>query len=269
MLGLGASGELAIGEVSTGATTGAEFIGPDKYMQLFRDPVWSRPALRAGANPFASFNPIPVVPFGWLEPLSDPVRTRPRAPAALYPNHFWQPAPSPFAPTGWFNWLSDPVRTKPGIATSRQQFLAYQANPTTVTPFAWFAPLSDPVRVKPGLRPGLQQFFAADTTPIPVTRLIGWFASLSIPVRIKPGLRAALQQFLAHPPQLRPTPTSFAVLNATETKDVFLAGVTDWNAIASGEAGVVIITAPGSEAGIAQANTAPPIASAAVSIIIV
>ena len=265
MLGLGATGQFAIGEVDTGVAAGAEFIGPDKYMQRLSEPVRFLPAVRASAQQFLAFNPQPVVSFSWFAPLSEPVRQRPRSPAALYPSFFFQPAPSPFVATGWFAPLSEPVRTKPALRAAQQPFTAYVPNPTTVTPFAWFAPLSEPVRIKPALARALQQFFATDPSVIPLTKLMTWFAPLSEPVRIRPGLRAWLQQFFTGPPRLLPTPTTSGVLNARETKDVFLTGASAFNPAASAEIGLVDTGFPLAEIGI----SAPTVASVSISIQII
>src|SRR5882724_327241 len=124
MFGFGATGQFAIGEVDTGVAAGAEFIGPDKYMQRLSEPVRFLPAVRASAQQALAFNPNPVVSFSWFEPLSEPVRQRPRSPAALYPSFFFQPEPSPFVATGWFVPLSKPVRTQPALARALQQFFA-------------------------------------------------------------------------------------------------------------------------------------------------
>jgi len=265
VLGLGATGQFAIGEVDTGAAAGAEFIGPDKYMQRLSEPVRFLPAVRASAQQALAFNPQPVVSFSWFAPLSEPVRQRPRSPAALYPSFFYQPAPSPFVATGWFTPLSEPVRSKPALRTALQSFIAYVPNPATVTPFAWFRPLSEPVRIKPALARALQPFFATDPSVIPLQKLMTWFAPLSEPVRIKPGLRAWLQQFFTGPPRLLPTPTVTGTLSARETKDVFLAGVSAFNPPASAEIGIVDTGFPVAEIGIAT----PAVASVSISIQII
>jgi hypothetical protein len=218
MLGFGATGQFAIGQVDT-TTAGSEFIGPDKYMQALAEPVRFRRGLGAPAQAFVAFNPLPVVSFAWFEALAEPVRKPPRSPAAMAPVHFWQPAPSPFVATGWF------------------------------------APLSEPVRKRPALPAGHKQFFAGDTTVIPLqTGLLPWFAPLSEPVRTRPGLAARLQQFLAAPSQLRPTPTTTGVLNALETKDVFQGGLRAWDRVVSGEVGVMEFSRPTAEIGIAPYN---------------
>lgn len=267
--GASALGQYPLG----GGPSGTVTITTIEWYQCLSEPVRFLRVPRAAVavnNQTFAFNPVPVVSFGWMEELSKPpVLARPGLAAARQQFTAYQPNPTTVTPFAWFAPLRDPVRIRLGLTAPRQQYLGYVPNPTTVTPFAWFAPLSLPVRVKPGLRAGLQQFFTADTSVIPVSKLIGWFGNLSDPVRIRLGLKAALQQFLAWPSQLRPTPTSFAVLDALEAPDVFFGGVMEWNAVDTGEAGVVIITAPGGEAGIAPANTASPIASAAVSIVIV
>ena len=248
MLGLGALGQYPLGGGPVGAATTTSigwFVPLSEPVRFKRDP---RVAIVLNYQ-VTAFNPLPIVPFAWFDALSEPVRQKPRSPAALSPFAFFQPAPSPFVPTGWFEALSEPVRFKPGLKPGLQQFLAYQANPTTVTPFAWFAGLSEPVRKKPGLLPALQKFFTTDTSVIPLQELMEWFQALSEPVRFKQGLAARLQQFLAAPSQLRPTPTTTAVLNALETKDTFLAGVSVWNRVETAEIGTSEFKTPSAEIG--------------------
>jgi hypothetical protein len=230
MPGFGSIGQLAIGQVTI---VTAEFF-PDKWMQPLSEPVRLRPGLRAGQQQAHFFDPVPVVSFSWFEALSEPVRSPPRSPAALYPNFFMQPAPSPFVASGWF------------------------------------MPLSEPVRFRPGLKAALQQFFTTDPTVIPLTHgLIPWFAPLNEPVRKLPGLDAARQQFLAAPSQLRPTPTTTAVLDALETKDVFLGGIAIFNPPASAEIGVVDTTFFAAEIGLIQTTPGGSIASVQISISII
>lgn len=284
MLGFGATGQFAIGEVGiTG--TGAETITPDKWYQALSEPVRFKPGVKASAQQFTAFFPNPLVSFGWFEGLSEPVRFKPGLSArlqqalAFYPQPFvsfgWfaelskpqsltkrgllpgqqqflalQPAPSPFVATGWFSPLSEPVRLKPGLRSSLQQSFTFNALP--FVSFGWFGALSEPVRLKPGLKASLQQFFTTDTTVIPTSKLIQWFAALSEPVRFKPGLRAPLQQFMAWPPQLRPTATTTAVLDATETKDTFLGAAQSWNRVISGEIGVIEKSFTGAEIGVLE-----------------
>lgn len=233
MLGHGATGQFAIGEV--GASAGAEFIGPDKWLQAFRDPVRFKRGLRASQQQFSSLpDPFPFVSFSWFEELSKPS-----------------------------------VLKKNGLRSSQQQFLAFQPAPSPFVATGWFAPLSEPVRKKPGLRPTLQQFFTTDPTVIPVsTFLNGWFSPLSEPVRQKQGLKASLQQFLASPSRLLPTPTLFGVLNALETEDTMLAGVLVWNRITNTEIGVVNTTPPPAEIGLFPASQTAGTITVRISIII-
>jgi hypothetical protein len=170
-------------------------------------------------------------------------------------------SPSTAVALDWFQPLSIPVRQKPGLLPSEMQFAATPSFPPIV-PFGWFAPLSEPVRTKPGLRPGQQQFTSFNPQPfVPFS----WFEPLSEPVRFLPGLAASRQQFEARPPQLRPTPTTFGTLSATETKDIFLAGVASWQRVTSGEAGIVQNAFSGGEIGVGVA----PITKASVAITII
>lgn len=166
------------------------------------------------------------------------------------------------ASIAWLRPLGDIGRRRPSVA-ARSQFLAYQADPLTVTPFGWYAPLSEPNKARLTIRE--RQSVAYQANPLTVTPF-AWFAWLSQPT---PPRRIVPQQSYAGPAQLRPTPTSFAVLNALETPDVFLGGGTVWSAIQSGEIGVNFVTAPAGEVGLSGANTASPIGSASVSISII
>ena len=88
---------------------------------------------------------------------------------------------------------------------------------------------------------------------------------MSEPLHAKSGLHAARQQFLAAPSRLLPTPTMFGTLDADETKDVFLAGVSVFNPAASAEIGIVDTGFPLAEIGIAM----PTVASVRISVQII
>lgn len=301
MLGIGTLGQFPLG----GGPYGQATITTIGWFSPISEPVrFKRPPRAAVAvnNQTLAFNPLPVVSFGWFDELSEPTRRRKlglsfheQPVLAFNPQPFvsfgWfnelskpqkleKPGlkssyqqtlafnPAPLVSFGWFGNLSDPVRVKPRLRESLQEFLAYQANPTTVTPFAWYANLSDPVRIKPGLRKELQQAFAADTDVIPVSKLIQWFGNLSDPVRIKPGLKASLQQFLAAPSRLIPTPTSFGVMSALETKDIFLAGAMTWNRITDTEIGVVNTTPQPAEISLSPTAPAAGTITVRISVII-
>jgi hypothetical protein len=215
MLGFGATGQFAIGEV--GAAT-AETITIDKWFIALSEPVRTKPGLSSQVQPFFSFAPNPLVSFGWFGALSDPVRIPPINPAALRQDFFMQMAPSPFVATGWFNWLSEPVRLKPGLRPELQPFISYQADPTTVTPFAWFAALSEPVRLPNGIKSYLQQVTVQDTNFIPsVSTLVKfWFSPLSEPRRFPKGLGVQFQpDYTAHP-RILPKPNVTVNINTIE-----------------------------------------------------
>ncbi len=222
----------AVGRFSLGQipTAVAPSIG---WFSALSEPPRAPRRLNAGEQQFLAFAPLPLVSFSWFEGLAEPVRKLPRSPAAMAPAFFFQPAPSPFVATGWFEALSEPVRFRPGLP-------AY-----------------------------LQHVFSIDTSVIPLQELIEWFAALSEPVRFKSGLAAARQQFLAAPSQLRPNPTTTAVLDALETKDVFLGGAAVFNPAAAGEIGVIDTTFFAAEIGIVQTTTAGTIASGSISISII
>lgn len=283
MLGHGATGQFAIGEVSAGAA--AESITVDKWYELLSVPPRFPPALRAGAQQFAAFNPQPFVNFGWPEPLSEPVRFKPALPAGE--QQFLAFNPLPFVSFSWFEELAiPPVRTKPGLLPPLQQFFTGDTtviptskliewfaalsepprfpkalpageqqftalNPLPRVSFSWFDGLSEPVRFKPALPAALQRFFTTDTIVIPTTKTFTWFASLSEPPRFPRALLAALQQFLAHPPQLRPTPTTTGILAAIETKDTMVASARSWNTVTAAEVGVTAAASPAAQIGVA------------------
>jgi len=216
MLGFGATGQFAIGQVGTAG--GSEFIGPDKWFIALSEPVRFKIGLSAVEQQTLALFPNPIVSFGWFGNLSEPVRIKPRNPAALSPYLFFQPAPSPFVATGWYNWLSEPIRLKPGLGVQDQSFFFYQANPTTVTPFAWYASLSEPVRQKIGLKAFLQQFEtqAPQFIPAPATLIDGWFNWLSEPKRFLKGLGAPYQIYFTANPRILPNPNVTVNINMIE-----------------------------------------------------
>lgn len=257
MLGYAPIGQFTIGEIGTSA--GSEIISVDKWFQAFSEPPRFRAGLKAGQQAFAAAANIdPVVSFSWFEQLSEPPRFE-RLPISNYP--FAAFNPQPFVSFGWFNELSKPSNlARPSLAPANQQFFAF--NPLPRVSFGWFEPLSEPVRFKTGLRASLQQFLAMDTSAIPISKLIAWFEALSEPPRFKQGLRASLQQFYAGPAQLRPTPTTFMRLDATETKDVLLGAISVWNRIVSGEVGVIEMAFTGAEIG--AVTTVPSVGTSGV-----
>lgn len=215
-------------------------------------------------NQFFAFNPLPIVSFGYFEGLSEPVRKKPgtRAERQQVAAFF----PTPVVSFGWFEELSKPRKlSRPTFHPHGQQWLAFEPLPRVS--FGWFETLSEPKRFKKGLRTDLQQFFTADTDVIPISKLIQWFANLSEPVRIKPGLKASLQQFLASPSRLIPTPASFGILDALETKDTFLAGAMLWNRPTDAEIGVINTTPQPAEIGLFQ--TGPTVGTITVRISII
>lgn len=214
MLGFGATGQFAIGQVGIGA---AENITPDKWYIALSEPVRFRQGLRAGQQQFSALSdPFPFVSFSWFEELSKP-----------------------------------PVLTKPGLRPSQQQFLAFHPAPSPFVATGWFAPLSEPVRKKPGLPPARQPFFTIDTAVIPISKLTAWFSALSEPVRFKIGLKPWLQQFFTGPPRLLPNPAITGIWASNETRDTFLAGAMIFNPPNSTEIGIVDTGFPAAEIGIA------------------
>ena len=189
---------------------------PIGWLTALSEPVRKRPRLPEGRQQFLAFNPQPFVSFGWMEPLTEPTRKKRGTPPQVQPFFAMQPAPSPFVATGWYAPLSTPVRVKP-------------RSPAALSPFAFWQPAPSP--------------FVAT----------GWFAPMSEPLHAKAGLHAARQQFLAAPSRLLPTPTSFGVLDATETPDTMLAGAMLFNRPTDAEIGVINTTPQPAEIGVSPA----------------
>lgn len=224
-----------------------ESVTEDRWHQPWSEPpVKAKQGLGAANQDFFAFFPTPLVSFGWFEELSKP-QSLIRPGLSAGDQQFIALEPFPHVSFGWFEGLSEPVRFRAFLA-ALQRFI--ELDPLPRVSFGWFEGLSEPVRVKLGLPASEQQFLAIDTAVIPTSRLTEWFAWLSEPVRIKPGLLAALQQFYAAPSQLRPNPTTFAILNALETKDTMLAGARVFNAIDSGEVGIYEAKSPPGEIGV-------------------
>ena len=226
MLGFGATGQFAIGQV--GVAT-AETILADKWFVALSQPPRFPIGLKAGEQQFGSLPDLfPFVTFGYFVDLSIPS-----------------------------------IRTRPSLLAGEQQFAAADTAVIPVSKLSpWFTPLSEPPRFKIGLPAREQQFSAQDTQVIPVS-IMAWDVALSAPVRFKIGLRPPSQQFEARPPQLRPNPTTTGVLAAIETKDVFLAGVQEFNRVISGEVGIIESAFTGAQIGVSKV---PAITSARVSI---
>lgn len=153
---------------------------------------------------------------GWFMPLSTPtVRI---LPGLTPPQQMFLSTVPLFAtvPFGWFEPLIDPIRFPPALRTGLQQFLAPSPNPYVT--FSWMEALSEPsVKTKPGLRPASQMVLVYHPSPI---INISWWRPLAEPViKTKLGLRASQQQFLAQPPRLLPTPTITGTLSAVEAGD--------------------------------------------------
>jgi hypothetical protein len=144
--------------------------------------------------------------------------------------------------------LSEPPRAPPRNPAALAPLVA-APDPLPRVSFGWFEPLPEPiVKTLPGLKPGEQQFIVWQPAPSPFVAT-GWFTPLNEPVRFLPGLKPGEQQDLAAPTQLRPTPTSFVILNATETRDSFLGALMEWARVTSGEVGVIVNFTPTAEIG--------------------
>lgn len=76
----------------------------------FGEPVFTRRV----QYPAHSYGPLrPIVSFGWMAPLSEPVRQRPRQ---VFHQPFF-PATNPIVSFSWMASLSEPVRERPGRRT--------------------------------------------------------------------------------------------------------------------------------------------------------
>ena len=226
MLGHGAIGQFAIGEVGTAT---AETILADKWFVALSEPPRFKIGLKAGEQQFGSLPDLfPFVTFSYFVDLTVPA-----------------------------------IRTRTGLKASEQQFAAADTAVIPVSKMApWFTALSEPPRFKIGLPAREQQFSAQDTQVIPVS-IMAWDVALSAPVRFKIGLRPPSQQFEARPPQLRPNPTTTGVLAAIETKDIFLAGIEEFNRVVSGEVGIHEASFTGAQIGVSKVSA---ITSARISI---
>lgn len=180
MLGHGAIGQFAIGQVGAGSV---EFISADKWFEYLSDPVRVKLGLWAGNQQFAFFpDPFPFVTFSYFAELSKPSVLSKRGLATQQQPYFtFHPAPSPFVAYGWRQWLSEPVRLKPGLSVTLQ--------PAFTSDSRWILELP--------------QFYR-------------WFNWFSEPVRFKQGLSVTLQQTLAYHPRILPKPNITATLSAFE-----------------------------------------------------
>jgi hypothetical protein len=226
--------------------TTVEIVTVDKWFHELSKPVRLRPDIGAPrqqaffAEPFSLTQPESVLYSKFGYPWSEPVRVKPRLREGLQQSLAFHPTPSPFVASGWFNWLNEPVRIKPRLLEGRQQFFIY-GNQKPLVSFGWEQRLTEPVRVKPSLKTALQQFDALQVPvlPTPVGLLEGWYNWWSEPVRLPIGLRAWLQQTTAMPSRLLPPIDVTGTMDAVEQGDIFTAGGTFWNQIASGEVGII------------------------------
>lgn len=191
---------------------------PAKYQELF-------------------FNPIPVVPFGWYQPLREPKSLAKKGlPANLqssFATDIFTESAAIFAVSaisqgpffrrttlyqarstipemqqtvatpdfGWFALPSEPVRTH-RLPTSANPFSGMGSfNP--IVSFGWFESLTDPVRSKPNPRSAAP--FAGMGSFDPIVSF-GWNEPFTDPVRKKPELSTSAQLFYTTDPFPIPTP---------------------------------------------------------------
>ena len=226
MLGHGAIGQFAIGEVGTAT---AETILADKWFVALSEPPRFKIGLKAGEQQFGSLPDLfPFVTFSYFVDLTVPaIRTR-RVSRLASSN-----SPRPIRRSSQFR------KWRRGLPPCRSRHNSRSDCPLESSSF--------PLR---------------NTQVIPVS-IMAWDVALSAPVRFKIGLRPPSQQFEARPPQLRPNPTTTGVLAAIETKDVFLGGIEEFNRIVSGEVGIHEASFTGAQIGVSKV---PAITSARVSI---
>lgn len=101
-----------------------------EWYQPLSEPVRLKPRLITGAQPAFVIGAPPIVSFSWYHPLGEPVREKPKKYLAVYEQHFFEfePEPPELEVEAWFNWLSEPQRQKVGLRKDMQ--------PTTVgSPF--------------------------------------------------------------------------------------------------------------------------------------
>lgn len=176
MLGLGAVGQFAIGQVGSGT---AEVITVDKWFQPLSEPPRFR-KFNTALQQFATGSPLPFVPFAWFVPLSEPaVKVKVGLTAGQQQALAFDPVP--FVSFGWFAQLSEPVRFKRNIVREQQPF----TTDTSVIPVSmlmpWFAPLSEPPRFKPGLTASLQQSIAWPPRLLPTPTVTGTMSANETP----------------------------------------------------------------------------------------
>lgn len=175
--------------------------------------------------------------IGWYASLSEPVRTRPALRAAAQP--FAVGSLNPFVSFGWWTPQTDLApRAKPGLPAYEQMVAAMP--PRILVSFSWWEPTAElPPRAKPGLAAHQQQAFTRSTfTPLPTW---GWEqARTELPPARLRGLDAWRQQSTAWTPiNIGVVPDITGVWASTETKDRFLASGTMFEAPFEAIAGVI------------------------------
>jgi hypothetical protein len=238
--------------------------------------LWSEPIIKSRPRT-AEYAPTtigvpPTADIRWFALLSEPLRVAQRT-------AFYQPVSFVFVPqplfvpiplaepvrvaqrTVWFQtdtigrpatdvtgirylpW-TDPVRLPP--RTVWFQFLAYTEVPPVPAAFrGWYAPWREPVRTPPRTVWFQPQSYT-EVPPLPAA-FRGWYAPWREPVRSLP--RAVWFDPFTMPPRVIAAFT-FGNMAATESGDVFLGALYEFNQVAAGEVGIIIRPRVSGETGL-------------------
>lgn len=150
------------------------------------------------------FVPAPApaaTPYGWQQPLSEPIRVAAFVPPDISPFVRHTPAVVTLA---WMPPLSEPVRVAPFRPPDIWTYFQGIAN-TAVPSFGWYEPLSEPVWTRQPLTHSPASMFVQ--IPPPATAVpFGWFVRMPDLVWGKTLPVAAMPFFVSDPRWLPPTP---------------------------------------------------------------
>lgn len=171
-------------QFTTGATVPRVLVS--SWLNPFSEPVRSKHAIpwqRDLAWEWDS-TPVVVLPDLYLGPLSEPVRVKPAVAWHQDRSWDWGPDPQEAVIIDWLNLLSEPVRSKQSIAWQQDFTTDWQWSAPQVAVEYWFGALSEPVQFK---RPVVwQQDFTTDWIwDAPAVAVEYWFGALSEPVQFK------------------------------------------------------------------------------------
>lgn len=196
MLGFGALGQFALGEVDEGVTETVQY---GKWVTLWGEPVRFPNRLHASLNPFESFQiasfPEAVTESRWHQPWSEPKQVRADAQRREFRAELQQTlafvdwSTSNDIEAEWHQPWSEPKRFPKRIQPGLEQFLAYQ--PTPIIDIGWFGPFGEPKRFQRGSAVYEQPFYSAEPEPEDVD-FMGWWQPFGEPKRFPKGLRKEL-----------------------------------------------------------------------------